>query len=36
MIYNSKDKVIGKINARNGLYCVDHEIAVNVDMAGED
>ena len=36
IIYNSKDKVIGRINAKNGLYHVDHEIAVNVTMAGED
>ena len=36
MIYNHKDKVIGRINARNGLYCVDHKVAVNVAMAGED
>ena len=36
MIYNHKDKVIGRINARNGLYRVDHEMAVNVAMAGED
>ena len=36
IIYNSKDKVIGRINANNGLYHVDHEIAVNVAMAGED
>ena len=34
-IYDSKDKVIGQINARNGLYHVDHEVAVNVAMAGE-
>ena len=36
IIYNSKDKVIGRINVKNGLYRVDHEIAVNVTMAGED
>ena len=36
IIYNSKDKVIGRINANNGLYHVDHEIAVNIAMAGED
>ena len=35
-IYNSKDKIIGRINAKNGLYRVDHEIAVNIAMAGED
>ena len=35
-IYDKKDKVIGQINARNRLYCVDHEVAVNVAMAGED
>ena len=35
IIYNSKDKVIGKISAKNGLYHVDHEISVNVAMAEE-
>ena len=35
IIYDSKDKVIGKISAKNGQYCVDHEISVNVTMAGE-
>ena len=35
IIYDSKDKVIGKISAKNGLYRVDHEISVNVTMAGE-
>ena len=35
-IYDKKDKVIGQITARNGLYHVDHEVAVNVAMAGED
>ena len=35
IIYNSKDKVMGKISAKNGLYHVDHEISVNVTMAGE-
>ena len=34
-IYDSKDKVIGQINARNGLYRVDHQVAMNVAMAGE-
>ena len=34
-IYDSKDKVIGQINARNGLYQVDHEVSVNVAMAGK-
>ena len=34
-IYDSKDKVIGQINARNRLYRVDHEVSVNVAMAGE-
>ena len=34
-IYDSKDKVIGQINARNGLYRVDHEVSVNIAMAGE-
>jgi hypothetical protein len=36
MIYNSKDKTIGRINAKNGLYHIDHEIAVNIAIAGED
>ena len=35
-IYDKKEKVIGQINARNRLYQVDHEVAVNVTMAGED
>ena len=34
-IYNGKDKVIGQINARNGLYRVDHEIVVNAAMSGQ-
>ena len=34
-IYDCKDKVIGQVNARNRLYHVDHEAAVNVAMAGE-
>ena len=36
MIYNSKYKVIGRINAKNGLYHADHKITVNITMAGED
>ena len=32
-IYDKKDKVIGQITTRNGLYHVDHEVAVNVTMA---
>ena len=28
--------MIGKISAKNGLYHVDHKIAVNVAMAGEN
>ena len=36
MIYNSKDKAIGQIHARNGLYWVDHEITINMAMAGKD
>jgi hypothetical protein len=35
-IYDCKDKVIGQINDKNGLYRVDHEVAVNIAMAGED
>ena len=35
-IYDKKDKVIGQITARNGLYRVDHQVAINVAMAGED
>ena len=34
-IYDAKDKIIGQINARNGLYRIDHEVAMNVTMAGE-
>ena len=34
-IYNCKDKIIGQINARNGLYHVDHEIVVNAAMSGQ-
>ena len=36
IIYDSKDKVTGKISAKNGLYHIDHEIAVNVAMAGKN
>jgi hypothetical protein len=36
MIYNSKDKIIGRINAIIRLYHIDHKIAINVAMAGED
>jgi hypothetical protein len=36
IIYNSKDKVIGQVNARNRLYRIDHEVAVNMAMAEED
>ena len=35
-IYDKKDKVIGQITTRNGLYRVDHEVAVNIAMAGEE
>jgi hypothetical protein len=34
-IFDSRDRVIGQVNVRGGLYRVDHEIAVNVGMAGE-
>ena len=34
-IYDSREKIIGQINARNGLYHVDHEATVNIAMAGE-
>ena len=34
-IYNCKDKIIQQINARNGLYHVDHEIVVNAAMSGQ-
>jgi hypothetical protein len=34
-IYDCKDKIIGQINARNGLYRVDHEIMVNAAMSGQ-
>ena len=35
-IYDAKDKIIGLISARNGLYRVDHEVVVNAAMIGED
>lgn len=34
-IYDSKDKVIGQVNVRNGLYQVDHKAAVDIGMAGK-
>ena len=34
-IYDSKDKIIGQINARNGLYHVNHEAIINTAMIGE-
>ena len=34
-VFDSKDKVIGLINVRNGLYRVDHDRVVNIGMAGE-
>ena len=34
-IYDPKDKIIGQINAKNGLYCVDHGVIVNMAMTGE-
>ena len=34
-IHDSNNKVIGQIIAKNGLYRVDHEVAVNIAMAGE-
>ena len=34
-IFNPKDKVIGQITVENGLYRVDHDITVNLAMAGE-
>ena len=34
-IHDSNNKVIGQIITRNGLYHVDHEVAVNIAMAGE-
>ena len=34
-IFDSRDKVIGLINVKNGLYHVDHDVMVNVGMAGE-
>lgn len=36
MIFNPKDKVIDQIHARNRLYHIDHEIAINMAMAGKD
>ena len=34
-IFDSKDKIIGQVNVKNGLYCVDHDKMVNVGIAGE-
>ena len=34
-IYDPKNKVIGQINMKNGLYHVDHEVIINTTMAGE-
>lgn len=34
-IFNLRDKVVGLINIKSGLNCVDHEVMVNVGMAGE-
>ena len=34
-IYDTKDKVIGQIHARNGLYRVDHLATINIAMTGE-
>ena len=31
-IYDQKDKIIGQINAKNGLYRVDHGVFVNTSM----
>lgn len=35
-IYDIKNKIISQINARNGLYHIDHEVAINVTMAEEE
>ena len=34
-IYDPKDKIIGQINVKNGLYCVDHGVIVSTAMTGE-
>ena len=34
-IYDTKDKVIGQIMARNGLYQVDYKVLINTAMAGD-
>ena len=34
-IYDTKDKVVGQINARNGLYRIDHLATINLAMSGE-
>ena len=34
-IFDQNDKLIGQIDAKNGLYRVDHDIMVNVAMAGD-
>ena len=33
-IYYLKNKIIGQVTIKNGLYCVDHDITMNVAMAG--
>ena len=34
-IFDQKDKIIGLIPVKNGLYHVDHDVFMNVAMAGE-
>ena len=34
-IFDSKDRVIGQVNMKNRLYRVDHDVMINVGIAGE-
>jgi hypothetical protein len=34
-IFDQRDKVIGTINIKNGLYRVDHAVVMNAGTAGE-
>ena len=33
-VYDAKNKMIGQVVIKNSLYCVDHNITVNVALAG--
>ena len=34
-IFDQKDKVIGLIIVKNGLYRIDHDVSINMAMTGE-